>query len=308
MAPDLGELAPGAPAGRRRARLRRAGRAARRARLHPRRHGREARRVRRPRRHPRRLPADRRAPAARRVLGRRGQRDPAASPSPTSGRCRSEIAEVHRAAVPRAAAHRRRSGPRAAELAGEHAADAAPRRDARQDRRRHPGRGHGGADPRALRGRAAAAHRRRAATARTCCSPIRRRSGPAPHDLVRTGQEFLEAVLDGRGRRRQGADRPRRVGLPRASPRSPAHARDTGPSVVDAQSSSPPTRRDVVQPGRRSRSRPTTATSPAPSPTCARTPRAAARRCSSCPAPVPRSARSSSSPRPTCRRCSPRTA
>ena len=75
--PGLGELDAG-----RAARRRRRPRADRhrhrpgRRRLRPRRAGREARRLRGARRHPRRLPADRGAPAAGRVLGRRGRGDP----------------------------------------------------------------------------------------------------------------------------------------------------------------------------------------------------------------------------------------
>ena len=94
--------------------------------VHPRRPGRAARRVRRARRHPRRLPADRGAPAAGRVLGRRRSRRSAGSRSPTSARL--EVAEHGLWAPPcrellltddvraRAAALGRRSYPAAAEL------------------------------------------------------------------------------------------------------------------------------------------------------------------------------------------------
>ena len=75
MAPDLADIEPVTLTVGRRGRLRRRHRAAGRAGLHPRRHGRQARRVRGARRHPRHLPADGRAPGARRVLGRRGHRD-----------------------------------------------------------------------------------------------------------------------------------------------------------------------------------------------------------------------------------------
>ena len=78
--------------------------------VHPRRPGREARRVRGPRRHRRRLPADRGAPAAGGVLGRRRRGDPH-----LRGRRPAHAREGRAAvgaAVPRAAAHRR--GPRAA--------------------------------------------------------------------------------------------------------------------------------------------------------------------------------------------------
>ena len=65
------ELAPGQTVAARRRRAPAGGRG-----VHPGRPGREARRVRRPRRHRRRLPADRGAPAAGGVLGRRGRGDP----------------------------------------------------------------------------------------------------------------------------------------------------------------------------------------------------------------------------------------
>ena len=175
-------------------------------RLRPGRPGHQARRVRRPRRHPRRLPADRGAPAAGRVLGRRGRGDPLlrgrrpAHPRRRSTGCGRRRAgsccsPTRSATGPRelAAAH-----PELAEMLG-------------QARRGHPGRGHGVAGP-------GAARRRRLAW--SCCSTACR---PAPyvllcdperirtraHDLVRTSEEFLQAQLGRGGRRRQGADRPR---------------------------------------------------------------------------------------------------
>ena len=101
----LGDLEPvELTAGRRRAARRRRTPARRRGVL-PGRPGREARRVRRPRRHRRRLPADRGAPAAGGVLGRRRRGDPLVRgrrpAHPRHGR------PALGAAVPRAAAHRR---------------------------------------------------------------------------------------------------------------------------------------------------------------------------------------------------------
>ncbi len=80
------------------------------------RHGREARRVRRPRRHRRRLPADRGAPAAGGVLGRRRRGDPLLRGRRPAhpGRRRAPVG----AAVPRAAAHRRGTPPRGRARAG----------------------------------------------------------------------------------------------------------------------------------------------------------------------------------------------
>ena len=78
-------------------------RRARRRGVHPGRPGRAARRVRRPRRHPRRLPADRGAPGAGRVLGRHGRGGPLVHgrrPAQPRGRRARAVG----AAVPRAAA------------------------------------------------------------------------------------------------------------------------------------------------------------------------------------------------------------
>ena len=160
--------------GRRRGRPRRRRRAAGRRRLHPGRHGRAARRVRRPRRHPRRVPADRGAPAAGRVLGRHGRGDPLVRrrrPAQPRGRAGRAVG----AAVPRAAAHRRRSGrgrprwptgcPGLADMLG-------------QARRGHRGRGHGVAGP--------GAGRRRWSCWSTCCPAgthrgrVRPGAGPRP--------------------------------------------------------------------------------------------------------------------------------
>ena len=78
---------PAAP--RRRAAARRGRRAPGGRRLRPHRPGRAARRVRRARRHPRRLPADRAAPAAGGVLGRHRRGGPLVQRSPTSAASRS---------------------------------------------------------------------------------------------------------------------------------------------------------------------------------------------------------------------------
>ena len=133
-----------------------------------RRHGRAARRVRGARRHHRRLPADRGPPGPGRVLGRHASRRSATSRSPTSGRWRSRplglwappCRELLLTDEVRERARALRAG---ASRAG---------RDARQDRRRHPGRGHGGAHAGPARP-ARAARRRAARPARTswCATP-----------------------------------------------------------------------------------------------------------------------------------------
>ena len=77
-------------------------------RLHPHRPGRAARRVRRARRHPRRLPAHRGPPGPRRVLGRHRRGDPLVQgrrPAQPRGRRARPVG----AALPGAAAHRRRA-------------------------------------------------------------------------------------------------------------------------------------------------------------------------------------------------------
>ena len=79
--------------------------------LLPRRPGREARRVRGPRRHRRRLPADRGAPAARGVLGRRRRGDPHPSRSPTSAPSRRSSGSGRRRAASCCSPTRSASGP-----------------------------------------------------------------------------------------------------------------------------------------------------------------------------------------------------
>ena len=159
-----------------------------RGRLRPGRPGREARRVRRPRRHPRRLPADRGAPAAGGVLGRRGRGDPL-----LRGR-RPALAGDRRArpvgaAVPGAAAHRRGAGPGGGAArpstpswprCSTSSPTASPSRAWRRSRRCW-------STSCELAARRAAGRHARAASA------TRSGSAPAPHDLVRTSEEFLEA-------------------------------------------------------------------------------------------------------------------
>ncbi len=103
--PRAGRARPSVSRGRPRRRRTPAGRRG----VHPRRPRGEARRVRGARRHRRRLPADRGAPAARGVLGRRGRGDPV-----LRGRRPAHARPGHPAvgaALPRAAAHRRGAGP-----------------------------------------------------------------------------------------------------------------------------------------------------------------------------------------------------
>ena len=221
-----------APAARPRPRRPRAGGAARRRRgpprggrpaarrrgVHPGRPGREARRVRRARRHPRRVPADRGAPAPGGVLGRHRRGGPLVQgrrPAQPRGRRARPLG----AAVPRAAADRRRSG-------------RAPRRCCAQ----HPeladvlGRLAEGIAVEGMESLAPVlvdelellvdqlpegAHV-------VVCDPERVRA--RAHDLVATSEEFLAAVLGGRGRRavrRRSTSARRRSG---ASPTSASHA------------------------------------------------------------------------------------
>ena len=170
----LGDLEPVELHHRRDRRPRRRGAAARRHRVRPHRPGHQAGRVRGPRRDPRRLPADRGAPAAGGVLGRRDRGDPQLRRGRPADACHSGAGVG--AAVPRAAAHRRRPGP------GPGAGAAAPGtgRDAGQAGRRHPGRGHGvagagAARRRAVAGAGAALH---AGRRRWCCCATRSGSGP----------------------------------------------------------------------------------------------------------------------------------
>ena len=200
------------------------------ARLRPGRHGREARRVRRPRRHPRRLPADRGAPAAGRVLRRRGRGDPLllgrrpalASRSPRTAcarpPCRELLLTPEVRATGRGAAHRH---PGLAEMLD-------------QARRRHPGRGHGGA--RAGPGRRAGpAPRRAAGRAPTSSSPTPSGSAPGPPTSPGPARSSSTPLVE-RRRRRCGADRPRRGRLPSFWPSPRRTPSAIGHAVVDASS------------------------------------------------------------------------
>ena len=263
--------------------------AAGRAGLHAGRHGHQARRVRRARRHPRRLPADRRAPRARRVLGRRGQRAARVRRRRPALAARARRRRVDRAAVPRAAAHRRRS------------ASGPPRSAARQRR----------------------TTRRCASCWRTWPQGIPAEGMESLHpgagrgelqlltDLLPAGAQVLlrRPGADPHPRRRPGAHRP---GVPRGVAGSPRAMRRRRPDRRSGASASPRPRRraastreradrppgggrsarslaasrdDALGCGRRTRSRPTAATpTGATRPTCARTSPPAAPPCSSSPA------------------------
>ncbi len=253
------------------------GRGARRRGVHPGRPGRAARRVRGPRRHPRRLPADRGAPAAGRVLGRHGRGGPLVlgrRPAPPRGRRARAVG----AALPRAAAHRRRcasaparsptSCPGVADMLGklaegiavegmeslapvlvdEHGAAARPAA------RRHPrraGRPRAGPHPRARPGR----HQR--GVPRRPRGPPRRPATTCPIDL-RAGLA-VDLATSSTGR----------------SPGVREHAVSPGwpwwtltPFGADAELPRPPTSRRRHD-RRRARSPATAATPSRPSPTCA---------------------------------------
>ena len=154
------------------------------------------------------FPPTERAPGPGRVLGRRGRgaplvrgRRPALARRPVDGcwapRCRELLLTDGCATGPRALGRRTRHP--------------ALREMLEQAGRGHRGRGHGVADP-------GPGRRARWSCSSTCCPPARRVLVADPErirtraaDLVRTGQEFLEAQLvrpPARGRRRP--DRPRR--------------------------------------------------------------------------------------------------
>ena len=176
-------------------------------RLRPGRPGHQARRVRRPRRHPRRLPADRGAPGPGRVLGRRGRGDPLlrrrrpAHPRP--GR-----PTAVGAAVPGAAADPDRCASGPPQLAAEHPelaemldklAEGIPSRAWSRW-------------PRCCVDDLQLLLLDCCRPAPTCCSATRSGSGPGPHDLVRTSEEFLQASWARRpaaARRRSTSARPR---------------------------------------------------------------------------------------------------
>ncbi len=220
---------PGAGAARRGGRRRPGGRdrAAHRHRLRPRRDGGQARRARGARRAARRVPADRGAPAAGRVLRRHRRGDPR-----IQGR-RPALGGTGRArpvgaALPRTAAHPVGPGPR------QGARGQAPGRlrDPRQDRRRDHRRGHGGVllGPRRPDGPAA-----RPPAARRRGARLRPRADPDPGDRAGRDQPGVPGgVLGERRLRRRGAGRPRRLGLPadREDPRDGGRARHR---LVDAR-------------------------------------------------------------------------
>ena len=186
----------------------------------PRRPGREARRVRRARRHRRRLPADRGAPAARGVLRRRGRRDPQLR----RGRPAHDSDKVERAlgaAVPRAAADRRRTAPRGRARPG------APRSCARSPT----------SSPRAWPSRGWSRSPRCWSTrwrcSSTCCPPdthvLRARPRAGPHPRRTTWSPPARSSSARAGPRRRRAGRRRSTSAPR---RCAASAR-CAPQVLD---------------------------------------------------------------------------
>ena len=210
--------------GRRRGRPRRRRTTARGRGLLPGRPGGEARRVRGARRHRRRLPADRGAPAAGGVLGRRGRGDPllrGRRPAhPGAGR------PAVGAAVPRAAAHRR--GPRPAPSSSARSTPSSPRSPR--------------SSPTGTRSRAWSPWRRCWSTRWRCsstCCPSRPTcwcstpSGPAAGRTTWSRPaRSSSGVLGGRGRRGSGADRPRRRVLPLAG-RRPGDEPGAGQGLVE---------------------------------------------------------------------------
>ena len=241
----LGDLEPVAlRAGDERRPRRRSSRRLAAAALHPRRPGREARRVRRARRHPRRLPADRGAPAAGRVLGRRRSRRSATSRSPTSARL--EVAEHGLWAPPCRELLLTDDGARAGRARWPPSTPSWPTCST--------------SSPRASRSRAWSRSRRCSSTTWSCCSTSCR---PAPtcvvcdpervrtraHDLVAHQRRSSSRRPGRRGRRRrQGPVDLGAAALPQRSPTSASTRPRAGHAVVDA--SSPFARR-------RGRSRPT---------------------------------------------------
>ena len=213
----------------------------RRGRLHPGRPGREARRVRRARRHPRRLPADRGAPAARGVLGRHRRGDP--------------LVQGRRPAQPRGRASTACGRRRAASCCSPTRCASAPARCSPTT----PGWPTCSArSPRASRSRAWSRSRRCSSTAWSCSLDelpagahvvrLRPRAGPrpAPPTSSRTSQEFLDGVV---GRARAGAvgDGGAPIDLGAAAYRTLGevreHALATGRPVVDGRRRSASTRR-----------------------------------------------------------------
>ena len=196
--------------------------------LPPRRPGRAARRVRGPRRHRRRVPADRGAPAAGGVLGRRRSRRSATSRSPTSvawtrrrdGLWAPPCRELLLTDDVRAG---RASSPPSHPSCAEHA---------RQARRGHAVEGMESLAPVLVDDMELLVDLLPAGALVLVCDPERVRS--RAHDLVATSQEFLAGVVGGGGRRWA---RRRSTSAPRPTARS-ADVRDPrarrGPALVDA--------------------------------------------------------------------------
>ncbi len=181
--------------------------------VHARRPGREARRVRGPRRHRRRVPADRGAPAAGGVLGRRRRGDPL-----VRGRRPAHARQARPAvgaAVSRAAAHRRRTP------TGRRARCRAPpaARADRQDRRRHRGGGDGVAG--------AGAGRRDGAARRPDAHPTRRCWCSTPSGRGRVPTTWWPPARSSSA----PAGRPRPAAAP---PRSTSARRRTASSATSA--------------------------------------------------------------------------
>ena len=218
---------------RRRGRAGRGGRAARRAAYARVDLVEQARRVRRPRRHPRRLPADRGAPAARRVLGRH--------------RRGGALVQRRRPAQPRGRRPRLWAPPCRELLL----TDAVRARAARAGRQLPGSPTCWTRWPRASPSRAWSRWPRCWSTAWSCCSTCCRRaptsccatpSGSAPGRTTwsRPAQEFLEAQLGRAAAGGAGADRPRRRGLRHGSYWSladPRPRRRAGLAVVDGRRS-----------------------------------------------------------------------
>ena len=295
--PRPGPAGAGEPAGRRHPRLRRPAGAAGRAGLHAGRDGHRARRVRRPRRAsstssrpPPSTPCASSSGATRSASCARSP-SPTSAPSAPSTRC-----------TPRAAGSccsPTRSASRAAALGPHPREQPAAARAAGAPRRGHPGRGHGVADPGA--GRRAELELLTdllpAGALVLLADPERIRTRSA--DLVRTGQEFLEASWFAAG---MGGGAPIDVGASayRDLAEVLEHAAGTGRPVRHAEPAGLAAA-TTRWPRPCTRSSPTAATPTGRWPTCAPTSPPAAPRCSWSAATAPPSARWSSCARPTCR-------
>ena len=250
--------------------------AARRRGVLPGRPGRAARRVRGPRRHRRRLPADRGAPAAGGVLGRRRRGDPHASRSPTSAPSSRSTGSGRRRAASCCSPTTYAGAP--ASSAEQHPQLA---RADRQDRRRHRRRGHGVADARA--GRRDGAARRPAARPRPTCwcsTPSGCAAGPTTWSRPARSSSARAGRPPPAAARRRSTSAPRRTAPSATSARTPSAAGQawwtvspfglgrrrpcvTASDVDDRRACRP-------APCRRRPPTPTAATSTAPSPTSTR--------------------------------------